>query len=181
MVKVAIDQGVNIIGALVGMLISYFNVGEKVLGYVGKWLSNTDKGKGVSGWVWAKIGARLRAGLTKIALWLNEQIPKLRITGSAKNPTLFDRFIERMEQEANRLAPMLDLDSPMFAQGLLGYFKLLIHYMAGYFMYTAGSVLTRMSTRVTRQGGRHALPPVGQGRPDQYPGQEDRGPAAGRL
>lgn len=146
MVKVAIDQGVKIIGALVGMLISYFNVGEKVLGFIGKKLA--EKGKGFTGWVWNTIGARLRSGLTRIGLWLNCQIPKLRLTGSPKNPSLFDQFIARMEAEANRLAPMLDLDSPMFVQGLLGYFKLLIHYMAGYFMYAAGHILLRTSTRI---------------------------------
>ncbi|HWQ08441.1 MAG TPA: hypothetical protein VN436_05015, partial [Holophaga sp.] len=121
--------------------------------FVGKALTKTDRGKGLSAWIWGKIGARLRDGLTRIALWLNAQIPKLRITGGAKNPTLFDQFIDRMEQEANRLAPMLDLDSPAFVQGLLGYFKLLIHYMAGYFMYTAGGILTRMSTRVVSKVG----------------------------
>jgi hypothetical protein len=146
MVKVAVDQGVKIISALVGMLISYFNVGEKVLGYIGKKL--VEKGKGFTGWIWEKIGNRLRDGLVKIALWLNAQIPKLRITGSGKTPSAFDQFIDKMEAEANRLAPMLDVDSPMFVQGLMGYFKLLIHYMAGYFMYTAGSILTRMGTRV---------------------------------
>lgn len=146
MVKVAVDQGAKIISALVGMLISYFNVGEKVLGFLGKQL--TERGKGFTGWVWEKIGNRLRSGLTRIALWLNAQIPKLRTTGGGKNPSLFDQFIDRMEQEANRLAPMLDVDSPLFVQGLLGYFKLLIHYMTGYFMYSTGSLLLRMSTRV---------------------------------